>query len=126
MRIAGVMTLILMVVMFQQCYNDSEDDLIPDDGIECDTVNVTYSGSVKPILRNNCLLCHANNVSVALGGGVRLEDYADVKLRADQGKLVGAISHAPGFIPMPENLPKLDECSISIVRKWVENGAEED
>lgn len=115
---------LLLVLLLNRCYYDSEEFLFPDTGGECDTVDVTYSASVKPILENNCLACHANNVSVALGGSVRLEDYADVKLRADEGKLVGTISHAQGFVPMPQGLPKLDDCLIETVRIWVEQGAE--
>lgn len=114
---------LIMIILLPRCYFDSEESLFPDTSVTCDTFNVTYSGSVRPILQNNCLECHANNVSVALGGSVRLEEYADVKVRADDGKLVGVISHAPGFVPMPDGLPKLDDCSIAIVRKWVEDGA---
>lgn len=112
-----------IIVLLPRCYYDSEEFLFPDTGTTCDTVSVTYSGSVKSILQNNCLSCHANSVATALGGNVRLEDYADVKLRADEGKLVGTISHAQGFVPMPQGVPRLDDCTIATVRIWVEQGA---
>jgi hypothetical protein len=112
------------LVLMQGCYYDSEEYLFPDTGSTCDTVNVTYALSVVPILQDNCLSCHNNSVAVALGGNVKLQDYADVKLKADDGKLVGVISHAPGFVPMPQGAVKMNVCSISIIRLWVEGGAE--
>jgi len=63
-------------------------------------------------------------VATALGGNVRLEDYADIKLRADDGKLVGTITHAQGFVPMPQGGAKINNCSIATVIIWVEEGAQ--
>lgn len=117
---------LVIIIVLPRCYYDSEEFLFPDTGATCDTVSVTFSQSVKPILRNNCLPCHANSVATALGGNVRLEDHADVKVKADEGKLVGTISHSPGFVPMPQGAPRLDDCTISTVRIWVEQGALDD
>jgi hypothetical protein len=115
---------LLIIILLPRCYYDSEEFLFPDTGTICDTANVTFSNSVSTILQNNCLSCHANTVATALGGNIRLEDYADVKVRADEGKLVGTISHAPGFVPMPQGAPRLDDCSIATVRIWVEQGTQ--
>jgi hypothetical protein len=115
---------LVTILLLPRCYYDSEEFLFPDTGSTCDTVSVTFTQSVKPILQNNCLSCHANSVATALGGNVRLEDYADVKLRADDGKLVGTITHAQGFVPMPQGGPKINDCSIATVIIWVEEGAQ--
>jgi len=114
---------LLIIAMLPRCYYDSEEFLYPDTGAACDTVDVTFSQSLMPILQNNCLSCHANSVATALGGNIRLEDYSDVKLRADDGKLIGTISHGPGFVPMPQGAPKMSDCNIATVRIWVEAGA---
>jgi hypothetical protein len=42
---------------------------------------------------------------------------------ADNGKLVGAITHAAGFLPMPQSAPKLSDCNINKIKDWVNRGA---
>lgn len=118
-----MLIIIFLAASFYGCYFDSEEDLLPDSGSDCDTLNVTYAASVAVILDNNCLVCHDNTSATALGGNVKLENYADVKTVADNGKLLGTISHSPGFVTMPQGADKLDECTISTVRKWIEAGA---
>lgn len=106
-------------VSFSGCYYDKEENLYP--GIaNCDTANVSYSGTVLPLLQNNCYACH----STAAGqGGIILEGYANVVIRVNDGKLMGAISHASGFSPMPKNGQKLAECDIKRVQTWINAGA---
>jgi hypothetical protein len=122
--IIAIITITSALLFLHSCYYDSEEFLFPETGNTCDTTSVTYAQSVAPILRNNCLACHSNGSAAGLGGNVRLEDYADVKLKADEGKLLGVISHAPGFVPMPQGAPKLDDCSISVIRIWIEEGGQ--
>ena len=124
--IKGISLLIVfgaILITIHSCYYDSEEFLFPDTGSTCDTASVTFSLSVVPVLQNNCLTCHNNSAAVALGGNVKLQDYADVKLKADDGKLLGTVSHASGFVPMPQGAPKINDCSIDIIRIWVEEGA---
>lgn len=114
--------LVLCVIMLvPACYYDSEEYLYPQLGNPCDTANVTFSLSVKPMLQNFCYSCHSNSTS-SLGGNIRLEDYADVKLRADDGSLYGSISHSGGFSPMPMGAAKLQDCNIVLVQKWIDTG----
>lgn len=108
---------ILLVVIITSCSYDNEETYYSD---VCDTLNVTYAGTVKPILQVNCLGCHFNN---NLQTGIELQEYADVKERVDDGSLLGTITHAPGFVPMPQNGEMLDECSITQIRIWIEMGA---
>lgn len=108
---------ILLIAIITSCTYDNEEAYYSD---VCDTLNVTYAGTVKQILQANCLGCHFNN---NLQTGIELQDYSDVKERVEDGSLLGSISHAPGFEPMPQNGEMLGECSISQVRKWIETGA---
>ncbi len=112
--------------MLNRCYYDSEEFLYPQTGNNCDTTNVTFSASVVPVLQNYCLSCHSNATAAALGGNIRLQDYADVKARADDGKLLGSISHGQGYVPMPQGAGKLSDCTISLIRIWIDNGAVND
>lgn len=94
----------------------------------CDTSNVTFSGTVWPdIIQKHCLGCH-NGVNAS--GGVHLENYNDVKTAAmvpagQPGSLLGAITHASGNSPMPKNQPRLNDCKIAQVRKWIDDGTPE-
>lgn len=86
----------------------------------CDTAIVTFSGSVKPILVTHCLNCHTGTTAPL---GVRLDSYTAVKTVALNGKLLGTITHSPGFSPMPQNQAKLTDCQIATISKWINNGA---
>lgn len=100
------------------CASDNEEDLYPET-VTCNTSAVTYSGTVKPILQRSCISCHATAVA---SGGIILDSYTEVIKPAGNGRLVGAITHASGFKPMPQGGNKLPDCEIAAVKKWVENG----
>jgi hypothetical protein len=113
---------IILISTIVSCYYDSEEYLYPQINSTCDTTNVKFSTTVKPILQSSCWSCHSNNNATS-GGGFRLEDYADVKVSADNGSLLGTISHKSQYNPMPLNGPSLDNCSISIIKLWIDAGA---
>lgn len=106
--------------MMVTCYYDSEEDLYPSPGGPCDTLNVSFAASVKPMLRDNCLSCHSNANS-SFGGGVKLEALADVRSRS--ALILPAINHT-GRIPMPP-AGKLSTCNIDLFRIWVRKGMPE-
>ena len=123
LNIRVIKTFIIIIFAAYSCYYDNEEYLYPQPDTACDTATVTYSTSVRSLLDNNCLSCHSNNEASLRGGNIKLENYADVKLRAGDGSLLGAISHESGYSPMPREAPKLDDCSISIIRIWVNAGS---
>ncbi len=89
----------------------------------CDTTNVTYSGSVKPLLDFRCKGCHgANNP----GGGIKLTNYDEAKIVALDGKLHGTVNHDPNYKPMPypAGSAKVPQCEIDVIRIWIEGGAQ--
>ncbi|MBK6936413.1 MAG: hypothetical protein IPH18_05670 [Chitinophagaceae bacterium] len=85
----------------------------------CDTAVFTYSGAIKPLMDNKCTGCH--NPS-NLGGSVDVSTYNGVKTIAINGKLIGSITHQPGFSPMPKNAAKMSDCEITQVQKWIAAG----
>ncbi|WP_118950827.1 hypothetical protein [Taibaiella helva] len=106
------------------CYKDNAEDMYPSGGNSggtCDTANVTFSGTVKPIIDANCATsgCHFD-ASVT---GIDLFHYSGVAAVANSGKLVSAITHDGQASFMPKGLPKLDDCSIAKIVKWVNSGA---
>jgi len=112
---------ILITFLLSTCYYDSLEYLFPEAGNQCDTTSFTFSADVKPILENSCYACHSNNTS-SFGGGIKLEDHADVVVQASNGRLMGAITHSSGFAAMPQGAAKLEDCKITIIRKWIETG----
>jgi hypothetical protein len=90
----------------------------------CDTSQVTYSNTLAPMFAKNCTGCHNDNLT---NGNVKLNTYEQVKIVADNGKLVGTITHAPGYTPMPESYPpgsvKLPDCTINQIKIWIAAGA---
>jgi hypothetical protein len=115
--LTGKLVMLILVVGASCKYQDD-----PMEQIDiCDLSNVTYVNIIKPIIDNNCLVCH----SVAdAAGGLEFETFNGLKQVASNGKLVGSIKHSPGFIPMPEFAPKLHSCDIEKIEKWIQDGAE--
>jgi hypothetical protein len=121
MRIVTGAGLVLLVVgLTHSCAKASQDVLSA--GSTCDTVGMTYTANVVPILQENCYSCHGNG-NTAGSGGILLEGYTNLKQYADNGQLVGNVTHAPGYVPMPYGLPALPSCETNTIVDWVNNGA---
>lgn len=86
----------------------------------CDSVNVSYANTLKPMLDLHCVSCHTSGNTT----GVFLNNYANVLISANNGSLFGSINHDSGFDAMPENLPKLGICELTIVKNWIAEGAQ--
>lgn len=102
------------------CYYDKYNQLYsPENDTACDSINVTFSVSVKSILDNYCLGCH--NASTASGGAV-FDSYTDLLPWVQSGQLMGDVKQLSGFFPMPPGT-KLNDCDIAKLQKWVNDGA---
>lgn len=86
----------------------------------CDTTFFTYSGAILPILQSSCIGCHSGTPA---SGNIDLSTYTNVQTIALNGKLIGAVTHATGFSPMPQAGNKLPDCKITQIRKWINAGA---
>lgn len=115
----GVFSIFGCSVCFMSgCYYDSEEYLYG--MISCDTLSeVSYSLNIAPLMDEYCNVCHATGSAL---GGVILDNYESVMSEAISGNLYGAISHGEGFTAMPKNSTKLDDCTISKVKQWIDNG----
>ncbi len=110
---AGIMLLLI------SCSKSSEDTLTTPMPPACDTVNMTYTANVQPILQANCYSCHGNG---GASGGINLDTYENVKIVAANGELIGTITHAAGHSPMPKGGSKLSDCDINIIKDWINRG----
>jgi Planctomycete cytochrome C/Cytochrome C oxidase, cbb3-type, subunit III len=85
----------------------------------CDPSKFTYAAIVQPIITNQCVGCHKPG---SLGGNIDLSTYSLVKVQVDNGKLLGSITHAVGYAPMPQGT-KLSDCQITQIKTWIDSGA---
>lgn len=113
---------LLLLVLFS-CSKSNEADLQgrsggPNTG-SCDTANMKFATNIVPILEANCKSCHNTARATA---GVITENYSGVKMIADNGLLLGVITHASGFSPMPQGKPKLAACDINKIIAWIAQG----
>jgi mono/diheme cytochrome c family protein len=114
----ALLTALMLSISTTGCYNDKEETLFP--GSQCDSTTNTYSQRVVPILNAYCNMCHGSALPSA---GIRLDTYTTVLQQVNNGRLLGSITHAPGFSPMPKNAGKLSPCDIAIIRRWINAGA---
>ena len=117
-----LLTFVIVLFLALSCYYDNEEALYPALNSTCDTVSVTFSGTIKPVLSNNCLACHSNSAASFAGNNIKLEDYTDVQSRTTA--ITGSINHTGSFSPMPKNGGKLNDCLIRQFDIWVQNGAQ--
>lgn len=118
-KIWAIVILMTAIACFSQmgCKNNKEELLYP--AVPCDTAGVRYSTVIINILRNNCYRCHAGSSTV---GPFNLDSYSTLRIRAADGELWAAVSHAPGVTPMPKDLPQLSACDLAKIRKWLDDG----
>ena len=109
--------LIFLSINFCSCYYDIEDEIY--ETTDCDTMNISYTVMLKPLINQNCLVCHNAQSNF---GGITLEGYNDLVQFIPSGRFQGAIKRLDGFIPMPQNAPKLLDCEIEKFDKWISDG----
>lgn len=109
---------VVILLGLNSCYYDSVEELYPQPPA-CDTTNITYSGSIEPIMSSSCTGCHSGS---APAGNISLANYGEVVTAAQNGSLLGTIRHENGWSPMPKNGNQLDDCSITKIEIWVNSG----
>ena len=124
MKTTGIISLVFVCVVFlSSCYYDVNEDLNPIgsiDSLSCDTIAVSYSADVLPVIEFNCYTCHSTAANL---GGITLEGYNSIKVYADNGRLEGAINHESGFSWMPQDAAMLDDCDLALINGWINQGA---
>jgi len=115
-----ISALLLGTVIVSSCTNDSSADL---SGIS-DLDEVTYTNTVKSIIDNNCIMCHA--ATPINGAPMSLTTYENVKQAVQNRGLLDRISRAqgePGM--MPNGGTRLPQALIDKVFAWSAQGLQE-
>lgn len=113
----------LVIFLIAGCYYDNEEYLYPKPEKGCDTTNVTYSGTILPILQTNCYGCHSASQNVNSGKGINLEDFSLLKQRVISGELSASIEPNSILVQMPKDGAVLPACSLTKIRIWIDKGA---
>jgi hypothetical protein len=120
----GIGLVFVIIAFLSGCYYDNEEYLysVPGSNNCVDTTIFTYSGGVQPILSKYCYTCHSNSSATSMGGGIKLQDYADVKSKATAGNLYGSMAHSGSYSQMPKGSAQLADCYLTVVKKWIAAG----
>ena len=113
-----LLILVLSSPWIISCENQNEEDLFGITG--CDTSTVSWSQDIDPILAGRCHHCHYDNSPIT---PFSLQGYQNVLIRVNSGQLEAAVNHLPGSPQMPQDGPKLPDCELSKINKWIREGA---
>jgi hypothetical protein len=122
LNLLPLLSSLIVLLVFSSCYYDKEEELYPDSiAAGCDTSNVRYSVEVKTIFDSKCISCHSG---VNPSGGISFNTYQDVKtyLDASSTRLISSIVRDGNASEMPQGQPKLADCDIGKIKKWVNAG----
>ncbi|MFQ3576542.1 MAG: hypothetical protein SNJ77_08915 [Cytophagales bacterium] len=104
--------IIAFLIFHGGCANNKLESLKPN----CDTTNVTFISSIKPVFEAKCYNCHEGRFP---SGGINLRD--EVYVTANAELIMKTIRYDAGVIGMPigERLPN---CEVQKFEVWVRNG----
>jgi hypothetical protein len=121
MKLTKPLTFFSFILIFSGCTSDSESDLsdnTPNNEI------VTYSGTVRTIIDNNCIMCHGTTPTN--GAPMSLTTYENVKDAVLNKGLLDRISRfqgSPGM--MPNGGTRLLQSTIDQIIQWKNDGLSE-
>lgn len=101
------------------CYYDNAEYL---NGTACDTISVSFSSDIVPILEANCYSCHSIATGVVFGEGTILETYDELMASVSGASLTEAIDWTGTTSHMPKGGSQLPACERSLIRNWVDQG----
>ncbi|GAA4466963.1 hypothetical protein GCM10023093_21980 [Nemorincola caseinilytica] len=104
------------------CYNDKYEELYPKGTVVCDTTTVAFAGDIKPILDSKCNTSGCHDAATA-SGGYNFTTHAGVQPAMLNGRILGSVKWMSGFSAMPKDLPKLSQCEIDKMTRWMNQGA---
>jgi uncharacterized membrane protein len=118
MKLTKSLTISSLVLLFSGCTKDSESDLINNPS---NNESTTYTGTVRDIVNNNCVMCHAN--PPVEDAPMSLATYEDVKNAVLTRGLLDRISRPQGSSGMmPDRGTRLPQNTIDQIIKWQNDG----
>ena len=110
------------------------------EGINPESKTVDFNWHIRPLLSENCFLCHEPDVDGGQKAGLRLDGFltataelpespgkfAIIPGRPEASELIKRIKHSDPeeIIPPPDTHKTLSGEQIALFEKWIEEGAE--
>lgn len=114
MKTKNYLIILSCFAAFSSCTTDSLSDL----GEPNNTLEITYTSTVKSIIDNNCITCHGNVPTN--GAPMSLTTYENVKDAVLNRNLLDRISRSEGTSgAMPLGGPRLPQNDINAVTTWI-------
>ena len=89
-------------------------------GTKCDTLGVSYSKTVQPILQSNCVSCHSGPGATA---GVDMSSIDNIVRQVGRNRIFpNVLTGKNGAQQMPQG-GRLSQCEIDQITAWVNQGA---
>lgn len=107
---------LLLLSTQYSCYKDNKESMYPPVG-SCDTSNTTWSKDIQPMVQASCARSGCHDASAS--AGIDLSGYTGTKMIVDNGSFLRVVEAGS----MPKGAAKWDDCSISKLRRWINNGA---
>ena len=119
-KFASFLVLSSFLLCVSSCKKETVDSISCTSYTSNTTANSRYSVEIKGILASKCVACHQESNAK---GGVRLDNYGQVKTYVDNKELLGTIAHLSGYEAMPQGGSKLSQEDICKIKFWIDNGA---
>jgi len=126
-KLSAFLWILTATVTIYSCTNKKADPAAtpqpsqPDPSSGCDTAQLSFAADIMPVFQQNCALSGCHN-TVTRAGGYAYTDYNGILQPIQSGRLLGAINHQAGYVPMPQNAPKLSDCDIAKITHWIAIG----
>ena len=117
MKLKTLLSMLFVSSFLAACYNDKLEDLHPKLNKSCDSTAISYAKQVTSVMNNYCTSCHNSNNK---GGGINLDNYADVKAQGVTGKLLSSVIWDGNASKMPAgSSTKINDCAINDIQRWI-------
>jgi hypothetical protein len=118
--------IVCATLLLSSCLYSNLEEMYPQEEV-CitDTVDVTYTKDILPLLTDNCgtnNTCHQTSGNLS---DVPLDTYADLNNVVVTGQLLSSVLHDGNAAEMPKGQAKLKDCQINKVKAWINQGARE-
>jgi hypothetical protein len=122
-KIFYIIFILTGITVISSCYYDNFEEINPGARLTCDTsITVSFATNILPIMQSNCgtnnSACHNAN-----GAGFwQLDNVAGIDAAIADGVFIESIKHIGTVSRMPKNSPKMDDCNIALIDKWLSTG----
>ncbi|MEM7381635.1 MAG: hypothetical protein AAF361_10625 [Bacteroidota bacterium] len=110
----------LLAFLATACTSDSESDLTE---VEEPDGPISYTANIRGVINSNCLSCHSD--PTRNGAPFPLTNFEQVRVRAENGSLLGAISRQTGEAGAMPPSGRLPQATIDLVDQWIQEGLRE-